>query len=516
MKALKRLLVALILLIVLTTIILWVFARSVDSESIKNYVSAELSTLTKQNSKIEGEIAWHLLPQPGIKITHITIGDENNPSGLAVNIDNLLFNLKITPLFRGKFVFNEINIDGFRVNIHTNSPTRIANTQQPEKHAENKQTEEFAIERLLLSHGQINFIQNQKTISFLNLQLGAEQINLQQKLFPLQLKTKVEISEGNNKILKTYLSFKGSSSFSPAWFTNQLVALDNMSIDGQLAMQNLKFNHFKINTINAHLKNKPGVLQLDPLTIKMYKGESIGNLKYEYPRKKLILNQTATNINSAKLFQDLFKKSLVRGSLDFSIHSQTSTESPNWLENTTGQGSLTIKEGLIETINLDRVVEVTSDKINGLLATKIKQILQLDQFTNSDIFQGNTQFKLLTFQYFLQSAKLESNSLVLQTDKLQLKGDGVLYLNNNNNLDSHLFAKIITTNEQINNIQQLLGGSFPILIHGSLTEPSVQPDLQKINPVLTQEWVKNTLTKPVKLPVKLIDQTLKTIIDKKE
>ncbi|WP_019217248.1 hypothetical protein [Legionella tunisiensis] len=60
-----------------------------------------------------------------------------------------------------------------------------------------------------------------------------------------------------------------------------------------------------------------------------------------------------------------------------------------------------------------------------------------------------------------------------------------------------------------------MGGSFPILVQGTLTKPVVLPDLKKINPILTKAWLKETLVKPVETivkPVKHIQQQLQTII----
>ena len=60
-----------------------------------------------------------------------------------------------------------------------------------------------------------------------------------------------------------------------------------------------------------------------------------------------------------------------------------------------------------------------------------ERTLELGQFNNPEFFKGGTNFKLLSFHYHLKDAKLESNSLVLQTDKLQLKGEGNLNLKDN-------------------------------------------------------------------------------------
>lgn len=516
MKFLKKLLVTLFAFLVIATIILWALAKSVNPEVVKDYVSTQLSTLTAQKSRVDGDISWQVFPRPGIKITGVLIGDENSRQSYSVKLDNLLFNLKITPLLRGKLVFSELNINGFRVNVNSEpeSPIKIKKLDQNHNSKANNVAGQFAIERILLSHGKITITKNQEKITLSNLQIGAEEFNFQKSPFSLQLKANFEVSSANENTLKGHVNFKGSTSLSPSLFNNPITALQNTPLEGQLSIQDLKIKQLKVSKINANVKTKTGIFQLNPLTLALYNGQSVGDLSYEFASMKLVVNQTATNLDGNKLIYDLFNKKLFKGSVDFSIHTQANMQSSNWQDTTTGNGNLTIKDGVVQSVNLDKVIDETSNKINKLLKGKKnegKQTLNLGQFDDPAFSKGSTSFKLLTFQYLLQDAKLQSNSLVLQTDRLHLKGDGELNLKDNS-LDSHLLAKVTLTDPEVDKIQQLLGGSFPLLLKGSLTEPVVLPDLKIINPILTKAWIKETLTKPVKQ----IGQQLKTILTNKK
>lgn len=520
MKFLKKLVTGLVLLFVITIITLWALAKSIKPETVKSYVSSQLSTLTEHKSIVNGDISWQVFPRPGIKITGVQIGDENDKTNYSVKLDNLLFHLKITPLLRGKLVFSELNVDGFKITINPDSQTsvKVKKSKQNKVAKTNNMTEEFAIERILLSRGQIVIVQNQKKITFSGLQIGAEQFNLQKISFPLQFKTVLDVSEAKEHLLKAHINFKGSTALSASLFNNPIIALQNIPLEGQLSLQDLRLKKLKINKVSANAKTKIGVFHLNPLTLSLYNGESVGDLSYEFASRKLTVNQTATNLDSGKLIYDLVKKRLFKGSVDFSIHAQANMQDSNWQEHASGNGSLTIKDGVVESINLDRVIDETSNKINKLMSRSkkkdAKQALELGQFDDPNIFKGSTRFELLTFQYQLQDSTLQSNSLVLQAEKLQLKGEGALNLKDYD-LDSHLSAKVALTDEKVEKIQQLLGGSFPILVKGTLTKPVVLPDLQKINPILTKAWLKETLVKPVETivkPVKQIQQQLKTII----
>jgi AsmA protein len=495
MEFLKKLIIALLSLLLITTLVLWVVAKSVKPEVVKQYVSSQLFALTHQKSSVDGDISWQIFPQPAIKITRIKIGGENNQTNYSITLENLLFNLQITPLLRGKLVFNELLVDGFKIKIYPDAPSTPEKTKAITQTDEvtTSTAEQFAIERFLLSHGQVVIEQNQRTITLSGLQIGAQQFNLQKKLFPLQFKTNLDVATANEKILKAHINFKGNTSLSSSLFCKPITTLQNTPLDGQLSLQNVKLNQLKINKISAHTKTKPGVFLLNLLTLNLYNGESVGDLSYEFASKKITINQTATNLDGAKLINDLLHKILFTGSVDFSIHAQANLQEANWQDNITGNGSLTIKDGAVESINLDKVIEYTSNKINNLLTNKEAAIghpLDLKEFANADIYKGSTNFNLLTLQYHWQNAKLASNSLVLQTDKLQIKGDSILHLKENN-LDSHLLAKVISADNNIDKIQQLLGGTFPILLQGTLTEPTVLPDLPKINPILPIKAIVN-------------------------
>ncbi|ASQ45567.1 AsmA family protein [Legionella clemsonensis] len=513
MKLLKKLFVFLAVFVLVATLILWTLAKSISPEVVKDYVSTQLTSLTNQQSQIEGDISWQLFPRPGIKITRMQIGNHDGQNRYSVRLENVLFNLKITPLLRGKLVFSELNVNGFQIIINPDAKSSIVKKTlgSPPKKTGHI-AEQFAIENILLTHGEILLQKNHQIIKLANSQIGAERFNLKKQSFPLQFKSQLTITANGKSLVQGHINFKGNTALSLGMIDNPLTAFQTTPLAGQLMMQDLKVDQFKINKIRSTVKTKSGVLLLNPLTLTMYHGESVGDLSYDFATKKLTFNQTATNLNGSKLIHDLVKKRLFKGSVDFSIHALANMNQ-NWLETVLGKGSLTIKDGVVESVNLNKVIDETSTKINKLLSGKkneVTDVLQLSQFDNPAFFKGHTNFKLLTIEYTLQNEKLLSNSLVLQTDRLQLKGSGELNLKDNN-LDSHLQAKVSLTDPEVDKIQQLLGGNFPLLIKGNLVAPTVLPDLKIINPILSQFWLKEALAKPVKA----IHKQIKTLLTNK-
>jgi AsmA protein len=515
MNVLKKTIIGIFSLFLVLSLILLALAKTIKPDLVKDYVASELTELTQQPSKITGNISWQIFPRPAIKITGVQIGEQNGKAHYCVKLDNLHLNLKITPLLRGKLVFSEVDVNGFQINLNPLAqqyPFPEKKKTQPRSDKGLNIAEQFAIERILLSHGQIRLEKGQTSV-IANLQIGAEEFNLNKIAFPTRLKAQLNIRSGEQTLLKTQISFKGSLALSSTILNSPLLALKNSSLTGQLAMQNLEVSQLKINKIAANVKTQTGMLIFNPLTLSLYGGESMGDLSYELASMKVTLNQMATNLNGSKLLFDLLHTPLLKGNMDFSLHAQANLQN-TWPDNILGNGSLTLKDGEIESVNLDHVIDETSNKISQLLKDKTdepsKDALQLSQSENLSFPTQKTIFKLLTLQYSIHDAKLHSDSLILHTERLQLKGGGSLSLKDHV-LNSHLLARVSATNPEVDKIQQILGGNFPLVVQGYLTQPTILPDLNIINPILAKYWLK-TLIKPVKE----IQQQIKAILTHNE
>ena len=501
MKFSKKLLVPLLLVTTILILMLWVLSRSINPETIKESVVHNLNALTSQPTRIEGQVNWQILPQPGIRINHIEIGDPANKDNYSLKLDNLVINLKVMPLLRGKFVFSDIKVDGFIFKMNADSPALVLTEKNKQENFQNKQADcQVAIEQLLLSHGQLILVQNEQVTKFTDVQIGAEKINLQRDSFLFQFKSNIEYMNSHIPIAGAQIQFKGSTNLTGALINKTSLKPISLRANGQLIIQKAWFANFKINKISANTTFKNNVLHLNPFTINLYQGESVGNLSYELSKKILDINLTANNLNSAKLTYDLFHKKLLKGKADLSLHTRTDFQKPSWQESSTANGNLSMRDGSIETVNMSKVIDITSTKIDNLLSGKdvnSNAMLELTSFDNPEFFKGTTPFSLMTLKYKLNNAQLISDAIYLQAKGFQVKGESKVNLNNFQ-LESHFLTMVEVTQQKVADIQRLLGGSFPIIVNGTITQPVVLPDLKKVNPVLARFVIQNTLTKPVK------------------
>ena len=275
MKYLRKLIVPFLSLILIIPVVLWILSETISPEIIREYVSHELIAITSQPSRIMGDIKWEVFPHPGIKITNIQVGEENNTERYSLKFNNLFLNLKITPLLRGKLVFSFLKVDGFsiRINADTVLPVKHEKINSPAVTANKPLNSQFAIERLLLSNGQLTLVKNTQQIKLTGLQIGAEEINSPQASFPFQLKSQLEYSDSNRLLAKAQIQFKGSTSLSATLFTNPHLDLRAYLLNGQLIIQSVQIDKFKISKLSANTTLKNNVLSFNPLTITLYQGE---------------------------------------------------------------------------------------------------------------------------------------------------------------------------------------------------------------------------------------------------
>lgn len=302
-------------------------------------------------------------------------------------------------------------------------------------------------------------------------------------------------------IMKAQLNFKGRVNLSLLLQSNPAQSGLNSFIDGQLSLERVLINQFAIKKIGATIKTKNDLLVLNPLTISLYNGESIGDLNYAVASKILTINQTGTNLDGKSVITALLGRELVSGSLDYSLHA-TIPLAQNDIKSSIGKGNITIKNGQLYQINMEELLDGLRDKLLQYLdksQLNLKKIAQLADDKLNKNKQGITPFQLISLHYQLRNGQLSSDTMLLQTDKMQIAGAGTLDLITQQ-IQFILHASVTNNNDNtLMTVQRLLGGYFPLLVKGTLVSPEISPDVKAIAPVLRQLLLKKTLDKPIKL-----------------
>lgn len=219
MNFFKKLAIGLLSTVIVILLSLWLLTKAISAESIREYVSSQLSLLSHKPTAIKGNISWQLFPQPGIKISKVEIGNDSQTDFHAM-LDNLILNLRITPLLRGTLVFSEFRVDGFTADVNADHLPVPAEHSKTNNSRDTFLTKHFAINHFMLSKGLVKFHSSDNELIFSNIQMGTENLNLNDSSFPMQFKAVLNLSNKGNLKGRAQVQFKGSTRFSSTFLSN--------------------------------------------------------------------------------------------------------------------------------------------------------------------------------------------------------------------------------------------------------------------------------------------------------
>lgn len=506
MKFIKNALLTIVFILILAVTSLWAITYWIKPHTFKVIAQKQLSSLTHQNIRFDGKISWRVFPRPGLHITNVRIGDpEKTDASYAFLVDNLLFNIQIMPLFRGHLVFNQLALDGFKLYINLDAPPADSSSKK-QTSSETKRrlhASRVALKSLLLTNGQM-FITHHQTehATFDNVRLEAWFPRLKHEQVPIQLKAMLR-TDNPISPLQTELSYKGLIRLAPRNEKTANTLINNLELDGQVLLQNIVLKNYEFTRAETHLVFNHNQIRLNPLTISLYDGESIGQLNYQLDTKQLEFNQTGTSLNAEPIFNHLLgdKSPHFKGALDFSVHALAQLTEPDWLKNAKLNGSITLKDGTLSYIDLKAMTHAATQTIRNLVTQNLNVIqdtlAHLKPWNMND-YLGNTPFELINLQFKTNDEHLLLYNLLLETKKVHLKGQGG-YNFDTNTIDAQLTAKISTSDPTLLAIQQVLVHGFPLKVSGTFDDLTIHVDRTVLGEVLTKSLLSDPLTTPIKL-----------------
>ncbi len=503
MKFIRKALLIVLLLFVTTITALWAVTFFVQPDSIRLLAKKQLSTLTHQDSAIDGRINWRIFPRFGLHVTKVRIGSvEKTNEDYALQVENLLFHVKIIPIFHGKLVFDKLILDGFTLRINRDG-NKVTPPPKPEKKKATKSKifipTRIALKSLLLTNGKIIFSNKGEQVLLNQVRLEAKLPEDHREQFPIQLKATLENPTGQFNLQGT-LSYKGLIKLPP--LDTESTQLENIELDGQTTLQNFHAGEYNITSANAHVFYRQGKLELNPLTLSLYNGESVGKLAYQFDTHELKLSQTGTGLNAEPVFKHVLdvRPSRLSGTLDFSLHANAKLSLPEWRRKMEVTGSFTVRNGALAYINIPAITKEATKTIHNIATENLELIQQsLDNLKpwNLNSYSGDTPFQLANFQYHAKGDGTLDYSLLLETKKLNLKGHGTLNLETDA-IQAHVTAHITTKDKTMKAVQAFLGNSFPLRVTGTLQNPVLSADKRLIRHMISNNVLPKALVKPLK------------------
>lgn len=256
--------------------------------------------------------------------------------------------------------------------------------------------------------------------------------------------------------------------------------LRQLNMQGRLKIGKLHLNKLDASAINMQLNAQNGLLNLAPISAKLYDGTYNGNIKIDVRNKTplITMSNQLSGIQIEPLTHDMINIIKLQmtgaGNLNMDITTQGNTEAAI-IKSLNGKGRLALNNGILKGINIPYYVRVGRALIN--------------QSSMPARGPNQTEFGNLTGTFTINNGVVDNRDLLIVAPTFQAKGSGTANLLTQH-LDYRLIVQLLVTGTK-----EPQGDAIPINVRGNFDDVSVHPDVesiakQKIGSAVTNELQK--------------------------
>jgi len=241
--------------------------------------------------------------------------------------------------------------------------------------------------------------------------------------------------------------------------------LRTLVVDGKARVGALTAKGMKIQDINLTVTGRNGVIQIDPLLATLYKGtlsaKAAADVRQDAPRSTLTLQ--VKNVEAGPLLQDFLKKDFLEGTANVEANISAVGDVPERIKRSlNGKGQAVFSNGAIKGIDLAGMVR------NATAA--FGQTQQSAGNPHTDFSELNAPFTITDGVVSTPGTSLVSPLLrVLAAGKANLVDES---------LDLRVEPKVVGTLKGQGDVTERSGVTVPVLVKGTFSSPSFQPDLK--------------------------------------
>ena len=240
--------------------------------------------------------------------------------------------------------------------------------------------------------------------------------------------------------------------------------LRKVVLDGAVKIGTLKARGLTLQDVNMKVMGKNGLFNLDPLSMKLYKGEmSIkGALDVRKDTPKSQAKLDAAGIQAGPLIKDYLKKDFLEGTLQSKVDISMEGEDPEGIKRTlNGQGDLLFKDGAIVGIDLAGMVRNVASTFG--LAEKAQE-------------KPKTDFAELHVPFTIANGLVKTPDSTLLSPLLRVAAKGSADLVKED-IDFRVEPKFVATLKGQGGAMERSGIMVPVLVTGTFSSPKFRPDL---------------------------------------
>ncbi|MDB4444241.1 AsmA family protein [bacterium] len=241
--------------------------------------------------------------------------------------------------------------------------------------------------------------------------------------------------------------------------------LRKLVLDGAVRVGNLKARGLKIQDVILKIKGKNGIFNLDPLSLKLYKGAMsvVGafDVRKDTPKSQVKLD--AGGIQVAPLIQDFMQKDVLEGTLKANAAIRMEGDDAERIKRTlNGKGDLLFKDGAI--VGIDLAGMVRNVKATFGLAEKGAE-------------KPRTDFAELHTPFTIKNGLVKTSGSKLLSPLIRLLAVGKADLVKED-IDFRVEPKVVATIKGQGDTMGRSGLMVPVLVTGTFSSPQFRPDLQ--------------------------------------
>lgn len=193
-----------------------------------------------------------------------------------------------------------------------------------------------------------------------------------------------------------------------------LSALKTLDVDGSLKVGSLKAANIKVAQLRVDVKARDGMINIAPLSAKLYKGSIDGKVTVNAKTSSFTINEKLTGVDIAPLLKDAADLDLAEGrgniTLDLVTQGNTVTALKKALN---GNVKIDLANGAIKGINLSKLVQ----GIQNLNKETTTQTLGVDK-------NEKTEFSEFKASFRVQNGIARNDDLAVRSTVLRITGNG--------------------------------------------------------------------------------------------
>ncbi|HWR73738.1 MAG TPA: AsmA family protein, partial [Nitrospirota bacterium] len=276
--------------------------------------------------------------------------------------------------------------------------------------------------------------------------------------------------------------------------------LRKLVLDGKVRVGMLTAKGMKIQDINLTVTGRNGVIQIDPLLANLYKGtfsaKAALDVRQDAPRSNLTLQ--TKSVQAGPLLQDFLKKDLLEGAANVEATLSMVGDVPERIKKSlNGKGQIVFANGAIKGIDL---------------AGMVRNVTSTFGLSQQGAEKPRTDFSELNAPFTITDGVVNTAGTSLASPLFRVLATGKANLVDES-LDLRVEPKVVGTLKGQGDAKERSGITVPVLVKGTFSSPSFQPDLKGMLEKGLREGLPGTkdLLKPLEGQPKTKDEAIKGI-----